>query len=198
MSALLAAEISPPYPVTYEVAYPERLSRWLIFVKWLLTIPQLIVLYFLQLATGFVTFFAFFAILFTGKFPRGLFDFNVNVYRWGANVSAYVGLLRDEYPPFSGQPGRYPVTFDVQYPERLSRWLIFVKWLLVIPNAVVLALLALLAAVLYIVVYFAILFTGRFPRGLFNFIVGVNRWSYRANAYSSWLLTDRYPPFSLE
>lgn len=198
MSALLAAEISPPYPVTYEVAYPERLSRWLIFVKWLLAIPHLIVLYFLQLATGFVTFFAFFAILFTGKFPRGLFDFNVNVYRWGANVSAYVGLFRDEYPPFSGQPGRYPVTFDVQYPERLSRWLIFVKWLLVIPNAVVLALLALLAAVLYIVVYFAILFTGRFPRGLFNFIVGVNRWSYRANAYSSWLLTDRYPPFSLE
>lgn len=199
MSAMVAAETSPPYPVTYEVAYPERLSRWLIFVKWwLLAIPHFIVLGFLGLAAGVVTFLAFFAILFTGKFPRDLFDFNVKIYRWEANVSAYTGLLRDEYPPFSGEPGRYPVTFEVAYPERLSRWLIFVKWLLVIPNLVVLVVLALAAAVLYVVVFFAILFTGRFPRGLFHFIVGVNRWSYRVNAYGLWLLTDRYPPFSLK
>lgn len=197
MSAMVAAETSPPYPVTFEVDYPERLSRWLIFVKWLLAIPHFIVLYFLQLVAGVVTFLAFFAILFTGNFPRGLFDFNVNVYRWQANLSAYVGLMRDEYPPFSGEPGRYPVTFDVAYPERLSRLLIFVKWLLVLPNLLVLVLLALVAAVLYLIVFFAILFTGTFPRGMFDFIVGVNRWSYRANAYSSWLMTDRYPPFSL-
>lgn len=197
MSAMVAAETSPPYPVTFEVDYPERLSRWLIFVKWLLAIPHFIVLYFLQLVAGVVTFLAFFAILFTGNFPRGLFDFNVNVYRWQANLSAYVGLMRDEYPPFSGEPGRYPVTFDVAYPERLSRLLIFVKWLLVLPNLLVLVLLALVAAVLYLIVFFAILFTGTFPRGMFDFIVWVNRWSYRANAYSSWLMTDRYPPFSL-
>jgi membrane protein YqaA with SNARE-associated domain len=196
MSAAVAAGVSP-CPVTFEVEYPERLSRWLIFVKWLLVIPHAVVLYFLQLVTGVLTFFAFFAILFTGKFPRGMFDFNVNVYRWQANVSAYAGLLRDEYPPFSGEPGRYPVTFDVRYPERLSRWLIFVKWLLVIPNLVVLLLLALVAAVLYVLAFFAILFGGKFPRGMFHFIVGVNRWSYRANAYGAWLMTDRYPPFSL-
>ncbi|HXF51728.1 MAG TPA: DUF4389 domain-containing protein [Dehalococcoidia bacterium] len=198
MSAAVAAEAPPPYPLTYDVAYPERLSRWLIFVKWLLAIPHLVVLYVLQIVAQLLTFLSFFAILFTGRFPRGMFDFNVNIYRWAANVSAYVGLMRDEYPPFSGEPGRYPVTFDIEYPERLSRWLIFVKWLLVIPNVIVLVLLALVAAVLYIVVFFAILFTGRFPRGLFDFVVGVNRWSYRANAYSSWLMTDRYPPFSLK
>ncbi|HXF51426.1 MAG TPA: DUF4389 domain-containing protein [Dehalococcoidia bacterium] len=198
MSAAVAAEASPPYPLTYDVAYPERLSRWLIFVKWLLAIPHLVILYVLQIVAQLLTFLSFFAILFTGRFPRGLFDFNVTIYRWAANVSAYVGLMRDEYPPFSGEPGRYPVAFDIEYPERLSRWLIFVKWLLVIPNVIVLVLLALVAAVLYIVVFFAILFTGRFPRGLFDFVVGVNRWSYRANAYSSWLMTDRYPPFSLK
>ncbi len=198
MSAAIAAEAPPPYPLTYDVAYPERLSRWLIFVKWLLAIPHLVILYVLQIVAQLLTFLSFFAILFTGRFPRGMFDFNVNIYRWAANVSAYVGLMRDEYPPFSGEPGRYPVTFDIEYPERLSRWLIFVKWLLVIPNVIVLVLLALVAAVLYFVVFFAILFTGRFPRGLFDFVVGVNRWSYRANAYSAWLMTDRYPPFSLK
>lgn len=198
MSVAVGAEPSrPPHPVTFEVDYPERLSRWLIFVKWLLAIPHFIVLYFLQLVAGVVTFLAFFAILFTGNFPRGLFDFNVNVYRWQANLSAYVGLMRDEYPPFTGQPGRYPLRFEVEYPASLSRWLIFVKWLLVLPNLFVLVLLALVAAVLYLIVFFAILFTGTFPRGMFDFIVGVNRWSYRANAYSSWLMTDRYPPFSL-
>lgn len=199
MSAVAVAEASSsPYPLTFDVEYPERLSRWLIFVKWLLAIPHVVVLYFLQLVAGILTFLAFFAILFTRKFPRGMFDFNVNVYRWQANVSAYVGLLRDEYPPFSGERGRYPVTFEIEYPESLSRWLIFVKWLLVIPNLIALVAVGLVAAVLYVIAFFAILFTGRFPHGMFDFIVGVNRWSYRANAYASWLMTDRYPPFSLE
>ncbi|HWQ27748.1 MAG TPA: DUF4389 domain-containing protein [Dehalococcoidia bacterium] len=92
----------------------------------------------------------------------------------------------------------YPVTFDVEYPERLSRWLIFVKWLLAIPHFIVLYFLQLVAGILTFLAFFAILFTKRFPRGMFDFIVGVNRWSYRANAYGFWLMTDRYPPFSLK
>ncbi len=184
------------YPVRYDVAYPEHLSRWLIFVKWLLAIPHFVVVYFLTLALGVVTFIAFFAILFTKQYPEGLFKFAVGVRRWQANVNAYVGLLRDEYPPFSLDAGQYAVNYEVDYPNDLSRWLIFVKWLLVIPHIIVVALLGIVALVLGIIAWFAILFTGRFPRGLFDFVVGVERWSERINGYTS-LFTDKYPPFSM-
>ena len=100
----------------FEVQYPESLSRWKIFFKWLLAIPHLIVVYSLGLASAIVTFIAFFAILFTKKYPEGLFRFNVGVYRWQHNLIAYVWLLRDEYPPFSLEPKRYPVVYDVVYP----------------------------------------------------------------------------------
>lgn len=92
------------YPMTYDVEYPQTLSRWLIFVKWLLAIPHWIILTALGMAQGAITLVAWFAILFTGRYPRFLFDFVVNVYRWSANVGAYVNLLRDEYPPFSLAP----------------------------------------------------------------------------------------------
>ncbi len=190
----MAAE-APAYPLRFDVEYPEKLSRWLIFVKWLLAIPHFLILYALSAVASVITFIAFFAILFTKRYPRGLFDFVVNIYRWNANVGAYVGLLRDDYPPFSWEPGKYPVTYEVDYPEQLSRWLIFIKWLLVIPNLIVLVLLYIVALVMWVIAWFAILFTGRFPRGLFNFIVGVTRWSYRVNVYTNFLRDD-YPPFS--
>jgi len=189
---------APSYPLRYDVQYPERLSRLLIFVKWLLAIPHVIILYFLALIAYLLVFLAFFAILFTGKYPRGMFDFVANFLRWNANVGAYTGLLRDEYPPFSWDPGKYPVTLEADYPESLSRLLIFVKWLLAIPHYIALAFLGLIAALFYLIAFFAILFTARFPRGLFDFIVGVNRWNYRVNAYAFLLLTDAYPPFSLK
>ncbi len=184
------------YPLRYDVQYPERLSRWLIFVKWLLIIPHLGVLYLLTILAWLVTFLAWFAILFTGRYPPALFEMVVGVTRWNANVFAYAGLLRDEYPPLSWDPGRYPVTYDVEYPERLSRLLIFVKWLLVIPHFVVLYVLALVALFVYVIVWFAILFTGKMPRGMFSFLVGFSRWQFRVNAYFL-LLRDEYPPFSL-
>jgi hypothetical protein len=183
-------------PVLYDVAYPERLSRWGIFVKWLLAIPHFLILYILNSLLNIITFFAFFAILFTKRYPRGLFDIAVRINRWGANVGAYVGLLRDEYPPFSWDAGQYPVTYDVQHPEQLSRWLPLVKWLLAIPHYVVLMALFIIAMFAWFIAWFAILFTARFPRGLFDYIVGVFRWSYRVNAYTN-LLRDEYPPFSL-
>ena len=186
------------YPLRFDVEYPEELSRWLIFVKLLLAIPHFIILWALAIAAGVMGFIAFFAILFTKRYPRGLFDFVVNVNRWSANVDAYTSFLRDEYPPFSWEPGQYAVTYEVDYPEELNRWLPLVKWwLLAIPHYIVLFFLGIAAFVVWVIAFFAILFTKRFPRGLFDFIVGVTRWEYRVNAYTG-LLRDEYPPFSLK
>ncbi len=184
------------YPLRFDVEYPERLSRWLIFVKWLLIIPHLIILYALAAVAGVMTFLAWFIILFSGRYPKGLFDFVVGVYRWQANISAYVFLLRDEYPPFSLSAGQYPVTYEVEHPERLSRLLIFVKWLLIIPNVIVFYFVYLAYAITLFISWFAILFTARYPEGLFKFAVGFWRWTCRINAYVM-LLRDEYPPFSL-
>lgn len=197
MSAdVTAAAPSSGYPLRFDVEYPERLSRWLIFVKWLLAIPHFIVLYLLGLISELFLLIAFFSILFTKKFPRGLFDFIVNVYRWNANVLAYVGLLRDEYPPFSWDAGKYPVTFEVDYQEEMGRFLPLIKWFLAIPHIIALMFIFIIAALLWFIAFFAILFTGKFPRGMFDFIVGAIRWNYRLNAYA-YLLRDEYPPFSL-
>ena len=187
------------YPVEFDCEYPERLSRWKIFVKWLLAIPHFIIVALLVNVAAILQFIAFFAILFTKKWPRGLFDFTVQIYRWSANVSAYaIFLLRDEYPPFSGDTGEYPVTLEVVYDENLSRWQIFVKWLLAIPHYIVVLFLLVGVSVTVFIAFFAILFTGRYPRGLFDFAVGTMRWMTRVQAYSHWLMTDRYPPFSLK
>jgi hypothetical protein len=179
----------------YDVAYPEGLSRGLIFVKWLLVIPHWIVLYFLQLATGVTTFIAWFAILFTGKYPRGLWDFALMYQRWAARVYAYLLLQRDDYPPFGDTD--YPVLYHLEYPDRLSRGLIFIKWLLVIPHLIVLVFLGIALAIVLFLSWWAILFTGRFPRGMFDFVTGVMRWGHRVNLYYL-LMTDAYPPFSMD
>ncbi|OGO49788.1 MAG: hypothetical protein A2148_07350 [Chloroflexi bacterium RBG_16_68_14] len=193
----MAQATATSYPVAFDVEYPQELSRWLIFVKWILAIPHLVILYGLLIAWEVVTFIAFFAILFTKHYPKELFDFSVNVYRWNANVYSYVCLLRDEYPPFSWERGRYPVTYEVQYPEELSRWLIFVKWLLAFPHIIALFFLFIGAGLALFVAWFAILFTKRFPESLFRFVVGVLRWQFRVNAYA-YLMRDEYPPFSME
>jgi hypothetical protein len=196
MSAEATVAPAPGYPLRYDVQYAEELSRWLIFVKWLLAIPHFIILYALGIAAAVIGLIAFFASLFTKRYPRDLFDFVVNVNRWGANVGAYFGLFRDEYPPFSWEPGQYAVMYEVDYPEELNRWLPLVKWLLAFPHVIVLFFLFVAVYVVYIIAWFAILITKRFPRGLFDFIVGVNRWNLRVSAYTS-LLRDEYPPFSL-
>jgi hypothetical protein len=177
----------------YDVEYPQRLSRLLIFIKWLLVIPHLIVMSILGIAVFVVTVIAWFAILITGRYPRGMWEFVVKTMRWWANVGAYLTLMRDEYPPFG--EGSYPVVFELSYPERLSRGLIFVKWLLVIPHQIILYFLQIAVEVVLFIAWFAILFTGRYPAGLFSFTVGYNRWQYRVYTYLL-LLTDAYPPFS--
>jgi hypothetical protein len=176
----------------YDVQYPEHLSRLLIFIKWLLAIPHYIVLSVLGFVAGIVTIIAWFAILITGKYPRGMWDFVVKVLRWSANVNAYLYFMRDEYPPFG--EGSYPVYFQLDYPERLSRGLIFIKWLLVIPHYIVLYFLNIAVYVVWIISFFAILITGGYPQGLFSFMVGYQRWNFRVTSYLL-LLTDAYPPF---
>lgn len=179
----------------YDVAYPEHLSRLLIFIKWLLAIPHLIVLSVLWLVVAVVTFVAWFAILITGNYPRGMWEFVMKTLRWNARVSAYLLLQRDEYPPFGDSD--YPVLFQMDYPERLSRGLIFIKWLLVIPHLIILYILNVIAEIVVFIAWFAILITGKFPRAMFDFITGEMRWSNRVAVYYL-LLTDAYPPFSLD
>jgi hypothetical protein len=196
-SDMAMAGDQPPFPLRFDVEYPEKLNRWLIFVKWLLAIPHFIIVYLLGIAFLFTTLIAFFAILFTKKYPESLFKFGVGVQRWQENVMAYVLLMRDEYPPFSFDAGDYPVAFDADYPQELNRWLPLIKWLLVLPVAIVGAVILYAAYLTTFVAWFAILFTAKYPRGLFDFAVGALRWNARASAYSN-LWTDQYPPFSLK
>jgi len=197
MSTAMGAMDAPDYPLHFDVEYPEALNRWLVLVKWLLVIPHLLVLWALGLVASIIVFIAFFAILFTRKFPQGLFEFVANYFRWSLNVSVYYSLMRDEYPPFSWDAGQYPVTLEVDYPQELNRWLPLIKWLLIIPHFLVLLVLGIVVSVIWIIAFFVILFTKRYPRGLFDFVAGFFRWAYRVNVYY-YLMRDEYPPFSLK
>ena len=201
------------YPVRLTAALDEPLSRWQWLVKWVLAIPHAIVLALLWSATAVLTFVAGFTILFTGRYPRAIFDFNVGVMRWTWRVTYYAfsGLGTDRYPPFTlDSDPAYPADFSVDYPEQLSRGLVLVKWwLLAIPHYVIVALLAGgwpfgedvnapgLITVLVFVAAVILMFSGSYPRQLFDLVIGFNRWCYRVLAYAA-LMTDEYPPFRLD
>lgn len=176
--------------------YPQSHSRWLIFVKLLLALPHFIVVYLLFIPLSILTLLAWFAILFTGRYPRAFFDFNTGILRWTANVGSYVFLLRDGYPPFSWEAGEYPLILDIPYPERQSRFRLFIRFFAVIPNQFVLAIVQLGWYLTTFIAWWAILFTGHFPKGLFRFSVGVGRWYFRQSAYL-YLLRDEYSPYSV-
>jgi hypothetical protein len=220
-TGLAVAEHSYPVQLTGELTAP--LSRWLWLVKWFLAIPHYVVLAFLWVAFVLTTIIAGFAILFTGRYPRSLFAFNVGVVRWSWRVGFYANsaLGTDQYPPFSLARTDYPADFDVDYPERLSRGLVLVKsWLLAIPHLIIVGLLTApwywvangaptdtddyqrtagisLLGLLVLVAGLALLFTGRYPPSLFDLIMGINRWVYRVTAYVA-LMRDEYPPFRLD
>jgi hypothetical protein len=192
-------------PVRVEGQLDSETRRWLWLVKWILLIPHYIILLFLWIAFFVVTVIAFFAILITGRYPRGLFTFNAGVLRWTWRVDyyGYSALATDRYPPFSLQDVEdYPARFEIAYPENLSRGLVLVKWwLLAIPQYIVVSFfvgnIGGLIGVLALFAGIALLFTGRYPLGIFDFVVGLNRWVFRVTAYAG-LMTDAYPPFRLD
>jgi Domain of unknown function (DUF4389) len=209
-----------PYPLQLEGEL-SQLNRWLWLVKWLLIIPHVIVLAFLWVAFFVTSVAAFFAILFTGRYPRAIFDFNVGVLRWTWRVSyySYSALGTDRYPPFTlADDPDYPARLSVAYPQSLSRGLVLVKWwLLALPHYLIIGVFTGgafagynqasdghawaygggLIGLLVLIAGIVLLFAGRYPRGLYDLVMGMNRWVFRVGAYAA-LMTDRYPPFRLD
>ena len=183
------------YPAQLEITYEPELNRWLPLVKWLLAFPHYIVLAFLAIGAFFVTIWTFFAVLFTGRYPRGAFDYLEGTLRWGFRVAAYVHLMTDEYPPFLlDDKADYPLRFRIEYPEHIDNWRPLVHWLLVIPSLFVAGIFYWLTGVITIIAFFTILFTKQIPRGLFELMVPGLRWTARGNAYA-YYMTKEYPPF---
>jgi hypothetical protein len=220
-AASAPATVVGAYPVRLNATLDPGLSRWLWLVKWFLAIPHMVVLAFLWLAFVPLTFIAGVAILFTGRYPRSIFDFNVGVVRWTWRVAYYAtnALGTDRYPPFTLQPDpSYPADLAVDYPQRLSRGLVLVKWwLLAIPHYIVVAFFAgtwswstrggrdnvqyvvggSLIGVLVLIGAVILLFSGRYPKPVFDFVMGMNRWCYRVLTYAA-LMRDEYPPFRFD
>jgi Domain of unknown function (DUF4389) len=195
-----------PSPVILEGSLDESLSRWRWLVKWLLALPHWFLLVFLWIGFVFATFAAFWVVLFTGRYPRGIFDYNVRVLRWTWRVSFYAtnALGTDRYPPFHGRVDPdYPAHLDIEYPEHQRRGFALIGWwLLGIPQYAVAAIIGTgfdhnLLGVLVIVAGLLLLFTGRYPRDLFNLVMGCNRYAMRVCAYAA-LMTPEYPPFRLD
>jgi hypothetical protein len=209
------------YPLRIGGALDGDLSRWKWLVKWVLVIPHVIVLVFLWIAFVVLTVAAFFAILVTGRYPRGIFEFNLGVLRWSWRVGfySYSAIGTDRYPPFTlADVPDYPARLDVDYPQALSRGLVLVKWwLLALPHYLIVGVFAGgayaglneandhggwtsgggLIGLLVLIAGVVLLFTGRYPRSIFDFVMGMNRWVYRVVAYAT-LMTDAYPPFRLD
>ena len=199
------------YPVQFDVDFPTRpLNRVSTAFRIFAAIPILILLSALTsqlsqgnehrdditIAAGILFVPLVLMLVFRQKYPRWWFDWNLNVLRFSNRVTAYLALLDDRYPSTDEEQS---VHLEVAYPDarQLNRWLPLVKWLLAIPHYVVLFFLGIASLVAVIVAWFAILFTGRYPHGLFHFVVGVLRWANRVNVYAFALVTDQYPPFRL-
>jgi hypothetical protein len=190
----MATAEAAPYPVIFEAVYPERVSRWKALLRIFLAIPVLIFWAVVSSAVNAVTVASWLAIIVRGRIPRWLFNFQVALYRWQYRALGYVLLLTEVYPPFEGD---YPIDFDVRYPERLIRWKVLIwKVITAIPHFIILSFLWIGALLVTILAWFFILIAGRYPQGLFDYVVGVMRWSARVNAYVL-SLTDEYPPFNL-
>ena len=188
--------------VQLDLDAPLEVANWRPLVHWLLAIPQLFVSSVLRTVGQALTVISFFAILFTKRIPDGIYKFQAMQLRYQWRATSYFLWLREPYPPFTfemqlADPGDDPATFTLAEQGELNRWLPLVKWLLLVPHYIALLFLLIAHAVALLIGFFAVLFTGRWPEGLRKFVVGVTRWGFRVVAYLS-LLTDEYPPFSLD
>ncbi|MEM7285881.1 MAG: DUF4389 domain-containing protein [Actinomycetota bacterium] len=191
------------YPARLSVSDDNRIARWRIFVHIFMAIPHMIILYLLGIASQVVGLISWFVILFTGKMPAGLHNFQSMYLRYSNRTFGFIILLTEVYPPFdfettsldgSGHPIRSDYDHQAEGRNRLTA---FFRILMVIPHYIVLAFVFVAAYVVYIIAWFAVLFTGKMPTGLRDFLIGTGRWVNRVQAYF-WLLTDRYPPFSMD
>lgn len=183
------------YPLTLNVDYPGGgRNRLTAFFRLILAIPIIVVVTALATAIQLIVVPALLMILFRGKYPRWWFDFNVEWLRFDARINAYLLLLRDEYPSTDEEQA---VHLNLERPERLNNFMPLIKWLLALPHYVALVVLGAVGVVATVIAWLAILFTGKYPQGMFDFVVGVARWSLRVQAYMLILATDEYPPFRL-
>lgn len=191
------------YPVTVSVDTPQRVANWRPLVHWLLVIPHLVVMWVLQTVSQIVSIISWLAILFTGKLPAGLAQFQSMYLRYSLRTYAYAGFLTDQYPPFAfdavnNDPGGHPTSLSISPDlEGRNRLTCFFRIILMIPALIFVVIIAIIATICSILGFFAVLFTGRWPEGLRNFVVANLRISARFGAYASFL-TDQYPPFSLD
>ena len=214
---------SQSYPARLSIDYPEKLDRVSTFLRLIWAIPILVILSLLTATasdtvtvitesgevvsritttglgiTGGLFVATMLMIVFRQRYPRWWFDFALALNRFSNRVGAYLALLTDRYPSTEEEQS---VHLDLDYPnaqQDLNRWMPLAKWLLAIPHYIVLAVLVVGAIFAILIAWFAILFTGRYPRALFDYVVGVGRWALRVQAYATLLITDRYPPFSLQ
>jgi hypothetical protein len=178
---------------SYEVEYPERLSRLLIFVKIILLIPHIIALYILGVVAAIVHFLNWFAVLFTGNTPEGLFNFGVGYERWRARVAAYALLQTDKYPPFSMEDDpNYPVRVLATRPQKIARWRCFFQWIMSIGALIIYFFIGIAAYIAVFFAWFAILITGRYPKGLFNMASTAIRYGMRLDLYY-FLYSETFP-----
>lgn len=207
-----------PYPASFDIDYPNEVDRFTTFARIIWVIPILVILSILTgtFAGGFMneagknvvqsgydftvglSIVTALMIIFRQVYPRWWFNFALELTRLSARVGAYLFLLTDRYPSTIDQQ---TVQLEINYPnvkKDLNRWLPIVKWLLAIPHYIVLAILVIAALGATVIAWFSIIFTGRYPKGLFDYVVGVGRWITRVNAYAFLLTTDKYPPFTLK
>jgi hypothetical protein len=197
-------DATPAYPAQFSLDPPEKIANWRPLVQWFLAIPHYVILYVLRIVSNVVGVISWFAILFTGSLPEGLANVQAMYFRYSIRVSTYVAFMREEYPPFGFQttpndPGddrRVRVDFQPQLTDR-NRLTAFFRIILAIPQFVVVVVLGIGAAVVTFIAFFAVLFTGKWPPGMLAFVIKVQRWSLRVQAYTL-LLTDVYPPFALD
>jgi hypothetical protein len=192
-------------PIEVGCAYPEHIANWRPLVHWLLVIPQVIIAGVLAFAAMTVAFVAFFTVLFTRNVPLGMHNFMVMALRYSWRVNTYSYWMRERYPPFDFAPAARahdpdvepdPAILGIERPTELNRWLPLVKWLLAIPHFFYAIGIGILAIALLIAAFFAVLFTGRYPRGIFDLLVGIQWWGARLSAYLFYL-RDEYPSFRL-